>query len=66
MPFYKSAAVAKQLGVRYTQLFSLIRTGRLAPPAKDSSGDYIWLEADVERARQAYEEWSRPRKVCQA
>src|SRR5262249_6703348 len=53
VPFLKTSAVARLLGIQYVQLFSLIRNGRLEPPSKDSSGDYVWLPEDVERARQA-------------
>ena len=30
-----------------------IRFAVIDPPAKDSSGDYQWTDADLERARQA-------------
>ncbi len=51
MAFLKSRVVADQLGISYYNLFELIRSKRLQPPAKDSSGDYVWTPADVERAR---------------
>lgn len=51
MSFLKTPVVAQTLGVTYGRLFQLIREGKLSPPAKDSSGDYVWLEADVDRAR---------------
>jgi hypothetical protein len=53
MPFFKSRAVAEQLGCSYWKLYELLRSGQLAPPQKDTSGDYTWLDADVERARAA-------------
>jgi len=53
LPFLKTAAVARALGISYASLFKLIRNGRIAPPARDSSGDYIWMPDDVERAKAA-------------
>jgi hypothetical protein len=47
----KSPQAAQQIGCGYYRLMSLIRDGRLTPPSKDSSGDYIWGPEDVERAR---------------
>ena len=49
----KTPAAARALGVTYWRLVSAIRCGRLAPPAKDSSGDFVWTEEDLERARAA-------------
>jgi hypothetical protein len=34
-------------------LMSLVRWEYIPAPAKDSSGDYVWLPEDVERARHA-------------
>ncbi len=51
MEFFKTPVVAEQLGIGYHHLFGLIRSRHLAPPAKDSSGDYVWTPADVDRAR---------------
>jgi hypothetical protein len=53
IPYLKTPAVARLLGVPYWRLSSLIRWGRIEAPAKDSSGHYVWLPDDVERARQA-------------
>jgi hypothetical protein len=53
MPFWKTPAMCRLLGVRYSDIWHLLRDGRLVPPAKDSSGDYVWTEADVQRAREA-------------
>ena len=52
MKLLKTAAAAKELGVEYFGLFNLIRFGKLRPPAKDTSGDYIWSSADLDRVRQ--------------
>jgi hypothetical protein len=62
MSFLKSAAVADLLGVPYWRLFDLLRTRKLTPPAKDSSGDYVWLPEDVERARAALRASRGPRE----
>jgi hypothetical protein len=53
MGFWKTTGAAKELGVPCTRLYSLLRRGQLAPPAKDSSGDYVWLPGDMQRAREA-------------
>jgi hypothetical protein len=60
MSFYKTSAVACQLGVPYYVLFDLVRNKRMLPPQKDSSGDYVWLAEDIERARRVLA--ARPRK----
>jgi hypothetical protein len=52
MDFLKTPVVAERLGIGYHLLFGLIRSRRLTPPAKDSSGDYVWTPADVARARE--------------
>ena len=53
-PLYlKSSAAAKVLGVPYYVLVGLLRSGRFDPPAKDTSGDYVWLDEDISRARTA-------------
>jgi hypothetical protein len=51
--YQKSRDVADHLGISYYELFELLRGQHLTPPAKDSSGDYIWTEEDLERARLA-------------
>jgi hypothetical protein len=53
LTYLKTPAVSGLLGVSYWQITSLLRTRTITPPAKDSSGDYVWTEEDVERARQA-------------
>jgi hypothetical protein len=50
---HKTAGVARLLDTPYHRLWNLIRSGRLTPPPKDSSGDYVWTDTDVERARAA-------------
>jgi hypothetical protein len=53
MGYLKSSAAARALGVPYYRLFELIRSGKLPPPPKDTSGDYVWSEQDIEAARRA-------------
>ncbi len=48
----KTTAAARLLGVPYWRLFALVRDGLVTPP-KDSSGDYVWTDSDIERAREA-------------
>jgi hypothetical protein len=51
---WKTREVARDhLKTSYHRLASLLRNDKIPPPAKDISGDYIWTEADIERARQA-------------
>jgi hypothetical protein len=50
----KTPEAARTLGVTYHRLMGLLRFRRISPlPEKDSSGDYLWAQADLERARQA-------------
>jgi hypothetical protein len=55
MGWLKTPQAAKVLGVSYWRLVSLLRCEKIEPPAKDSSGDFIWLEKDLAAARQALE-----------
>jgi hypothetical protein len=59
MPFRKTPIVAELLGVGYYRLISLMRSKHLAPPAKDTSGDYVWTDSDIERARRALDREGR-------
>lgn len=58
--FKKSTVVARELGVPYNRLMMWIRNGKLAPPAKDSSGDYIWSASEVEAAKLSLRKSRRP------
>ena len=53
MNYRKTPVAARELGVGYFQLYDLLRFGKIDPPARDSSGDFIWTDADLERARNA-------------
>jgi hypothetical protein len=61
----KTPIAAKQLGVPVYKLASLIRFQKITPPEKDTSGDYIWAAADIERARAALAQ-GRSRKAVPA
>jgi hypothetical protein len=63
MGFWKTPAAADLLGVPYHVLFELLRARRIRPPAKDSSGDYVWLAEDIERARLALENRRQRKEV---
>jgi predicted DNA-binding transcriptional regulator AlpA len=58
----RTIEVADQLGVRDSQLYSLLRGRKLPEPEKDSAGDYCWSKEDVERARQILAKRRRPRE----
>ena len=49
----KSVMAARELGIPYSHLASLLRSGKFPPPQKDSSGDFLWSPQDLEAARRA-------------
>jgi hypothetical protein len=49
--YLKTSVAARELGVRTNQLMNLIRYGQIPQPGRDSSGDYLWSPAEIERAR---------------
>ena len=53
MGFRKTPVAARELGITYHRLIGLVRYGKIDPPSRDTSGDYQWADADLERARQA-------------
>lgn len=55
----KTLQAAKLLGVPYYRLRYLISIGKIPSPAKDWSGDLVWSDDDVARAREAI---ASPRK----
>jgi hypothetical protein len=60
----KTPVAAQRLNVPYYRLISLLRCRKIAPPSKDSSGDYLWTEEDLEAARRAL--GCGPRKEVQS
>jgi hypothetical protein len=53
IPFSKTPEAARILGVSYHRLIGLLRFHKITPPVRDTSGDYLWGEGDLERARLA-------------
>jgi hypothetical protein len=61
MPIYlKTPVAAHKLGLTYSQLIGLIRCRHIDPPGRDSSGDYIWTDADLDRVRAALSARRKP------
>jgi hypothetical protein len=60
MPYRKSPVAAREAGITYAQLIGLMRYGHLEPPQRDSSGDFIWTDADMERVRAVLAARRRP------
>jgi hypothetical protein len=58
--FVKTPIAARRLNVPYSRLMSLLRYGKIDPPQKDSSGDYLWTEEDLVAARHALEHRPQP------
>jgi DNA-binding transcriptional MerR regulator len=50
MAFYNTRQAAKILGIRPDNLSRAVWLGRLDPPTKSPSGNYLWTEQDIERA----------------
>ena len=61
----KTPIAVRELNTTYYRLIELIRGNKITPPGKDTSGDYLWSDEDLERARQALEAKQR-RKVVSA
>jgi hypothetical protein len=55
MGYYKTPQAARLLGVTYHRLIGLLRFDKIDPPARDSSGDFVWTDSDLVRARKALE-----------
>jgi hypothetical protein len=53
MTYRKTTAAARELGISYTRLIGLMRYGKITPPERDTSGDYVWTDDDLARARRA-------------
>jgi hypothetical protein len=52
MKIRKTPIAARELGTTYHRLIGLLRFNKIPPPSRDSSGDYLWTDADLDRARQ--------------
>jgi hypothetical protein len=49
----KTPAVADEIGVSYVRLYNLLRYRKIDPPARDTSGDFVWSPKDVDAAQKA-------------
>ncbi len=45
--YYKTPAAARKVGISYTRLIGLMRYDKVAPPERDTSGDFVWTDADL-------------------
>jgi hypothetical protein len=52
-PFRKTTVAVRELGTTYHKLIGLLRFNKIPAPLRDSSGDYLWSDEDLERARHA-------------
>lgn len=59
----KSPTAAVELGISYHQLINLLRSRKITPPQKDSSGDYLWSDDDLAAARLALTLSERRRSI---
>jgi hypothetical protein len=50
MSFWSTREVAKLLGVSVALLTKATWSGRLDPPQKSPSGNFLWTETDIQRA----------------
>lgn len=50
MDYLSTREVARRLGVSVGLLTRAVWCGRVDPPAKSPSGNFLWTQADVERA----------------
>jgi hypothetical protein len=49
----KTSEVVRHLGTNLSRIQYLLRHGKIAPPGKDASGDFVWTSADIDAARAA-------------
>jgi hypothetical protein len=64
MRFIKTSVAVIELETTYHKLIGLIRFRKIDPlPARDSSGDYLWTDADLDRARAALTAMRQRREV---
>jgi hypothetical protein len=52
----KTPAMCRQEKIGYYVVAGMLRSGRIDPSQKDSSGDYVWTAADIDRLRKALAE----------
>lgn len=49
----KSRQLVERHGISYHRIVAALRSGKVKPPPKDCSGDYLWAEENVEELMQA-------------
>jgi len=49
----KTTVAVRELNTTYHRIMALIRFAKIEPPQRDSSGDYLWTDEDMARAREA-------------
>jgi hypothetical protein len=59
----KTPVAARELKVSYSTLINLVRFDKITPPQRDSSGDYLWFDEDLQRARDAIAKLQRRKAV---
>jgi hypothetical protein len=52
-PYRKTPVAVRELNTTYHRLIGLVRFNKITPPGRDSSGDYLWSDADLAAAREA-------------
>lgn len=52
---YKLPEVAELLGIKDYQIYYFLRHRKIPRPIRDHSGDYIFMQEDVERIRELLE-----------
>jgi hypothetical protein len=65
MGYIKTTVAAQRLGCSPHQLMYLLRSGKI-DVAKDSSGDYVWTDFDLQRARDVMTSMVERRSARQA
>ena len=50
MSFWSTRQVARLLGITPARLTKAVWDGRVDPPEKSPSGNFLWTVADIERA----------------
>ena len=50
MAYFSTPQAAKLLRVSVSRLAKAVWDGRIVPPQKSPSGNYLWTSADIERA----------------
>jgi hypothetical protein len=66
LPYRKTTAAARELGVPYYVLIGLIRYGKISPPGRDTSDDFVWMDEDMARAKAALAAGRRRKAVHHA